>query len=442
MKRIALIFTLAWMASACNVLDVEPQSSIPASEAFKDKNGIERGILGAYSGLQSLSYYGRTYLIFADLAGDNLVHPPNATSTSYSEVDNNAILPENESVDGIWSAIYDGINVANNIIAQVPNIPDMSQAEKDKALGELYFIRALNHFNLLNYFGAIPIRATPTIGVENINVPRDPVSEVYGQIVRDLEFAALHLPVSSSIKTRATKHAAIALLARAALYQKDYAKAIEHASALIDGGEYELMAPYGSIFSDELTAESIFEVDFTALDRNRIAEYNFPLTLNGRREVAPADELIGLYTPSDERLDATIAFAGTLPYVIKYDDLSTGSDNVIVLRLAEMYLIRAEALAQSNGSIQAIKEDLNVIRNRAGLPNSLANTYSDLLTAIETERRLEFAFEGHRWFDLVRTERAVAVLPTVTSTEQTLFPIPLSELLSNNNPGMTQNPGY
>jgi hypothetical protein len=107
-----------------------------------------------------------------------------------------------------------------------------------------------------------------------------------------------------------------------------------------------------------------------------------------------------------------------------------------------MYLIRAEALERSNGSIQAIKDDLNVIRNRAGLPNTLANTYADLLTVIETERRLELAFEGHRWFDLVRTERAIAVLPTVSTTDQTLFPIPLSELLSNNNPGMTQNPGY
>ncbi|MFN0034253.1 MAG: RagB/SusD family nutrient uptake outer membrane protein [Saprospiraceae bacterium] len=442
MKKIVLFFSLAWLVSACDVLDVAPQSSIPASEAFKDKNGIERGILGAYSGLQSLSYYGRTYLIFSDLAGDNLVHPPNATSTNYAEVDNNAMLPENESVDGIWSAIYDGINVANNVIAQVPNIADMSQAEKDKALGELYFIRALNHFNLLNYFGGIPIRTSPTIGVENINVPRDPVSEVNAQIVRDLEFAAIHLPASSSVKTRASKHAATALLARVALYQKDYAKAIAHASDLIDGSEYDLMGSYSSIFSDEETAESIFEIDFTPLDRNRIAEYNFPLTLNGRREVAPSDELISQYTPSDDRFAATIAYAGTLPYVIKYDDLSTGSDNVIVTRLAEMYLIRAEALAQSNGAIQAIKADLNVVRDRAGLPNTLANTHADLLTAIETERRLELAYEGHRWFDLVRTGRAVDVLQTVTNVNQTLFPIPLSELLSNNHPGMTQNPGY
>ncbi|MFN0174988.1 MAG: RagB/SusD family nutrient uptake outer membrane protein [Saprospiraceae bacterium] len=442
MKKLAILYCLLFLVSSCDVLDVQPQSSIPASEAFKDKTGIERGILGAYSGLQSLSYYGRTYLIFSDLAGDNLVHPPNATSVNYAEVDNNAILPENESVDGIWTAAYDAINVTNNVIVQVPNIPDMTQAEKDKALAELYFIRALNHFNLLNYFGAIPIRISPTVGVENINVPRDPVNEVYSQIVRDLEFAALHLPVSSSIKTRACKHAATALLARVALYQKDYAKAIEYASDLIDGGEYDLLASYSAIFSAEKTAESIFEIDFTELDRNRIAEYNFPLTLNGRREVAPADELLSKFTANDDRLAATIAYAGTLPYVIKYDDLGTGSDNVIVTRLAEMYLIRAEARAQTNGSLQAIQEDLNVIRNRVGLDDTTADTYPELLLAIEAERRLELAFEGHRWFDLVRTGRAVEVLSMVNNINQTLFPIPLSELLANNHPGMTQNPGY
>jgi len=442
MKKLAILYCLFSLVSACDVLDVEPQSSIPANEAFKDKNGIERGIQGAYSAMQSLSYYGRTYLIFSDLAGDNLVHPPNATSTNYSEVDNNAILPENETVGGIWSAAYDAINVANNVIVQVPNIPEMTPAEKDAALGELYFIRALNHFNLINYFGAIPIKTTPTVGVENINVPRDPVPAVYSQIVRDLEFAALHLPASSSIKTRASKHAATALLARAALYQKDYTKAIAYASNLIDGGEFELMGAYAAIFSSEETAESIFEIDYTELDRNRIAEYNFPLTLNGRREVAPAEELISKFSASDDRLAATIAYAGTLPYVIKYDDLSTGSDNVIIARLAEMYLIRAEALAQTNGSIQAIKDDLNAIRNRSGLPGTIANTYPELLNAIELERRFELAFEGHRWFDLVRTGRAVEVLSTVNNVNQTLFPIPLSELLANNNPGMTQNPGY
>lgn len=441
MKYLYLIGSLLLFHTACNVLDVEPQSSIPASEVFKDKNGINRGINGAYSALQGLSYYGRTYGIFSDLAADNLAHPPNATAVAYAEVDNNSILPENSSVDGIWSAIYDGINVANNVIAQVPNTGDMSVAEKNAALGELYFIRALNHFNLLNYFGAIPIKTTATVGVENVNVPRDEVSAVYRAIIDDLKFAAANLPAGGT-RIKASRHAANALLARVYLYQQDYANAIVYANEVINNGGYALKDNFADIFTAEETSESIFEVDFTAVDRNRIAEYNFPLTLNGRREVAPSDDLLSKFTAADERLAASVAFAGGLPYAIKYDDLSTGSDNFIVLRLAEMYLIRAEATARQNGDLQKIKDDLNTIRFRANLPGTAANSYASLLTAIEEERRLEFAFEGHRWFDLVRTGRAVDVLPTVTSVNQTLFPIPLSEILTNTNAGMYQNPGY
>jgi hypothetical protein len=107
-----------------------------------------------------------------------------------------------------------------------------------------------------------------------------------------------------------------------------------------------------------------------------------------------------------------------------------------------MYLIRAEALAWSQGDLQDIRDDINIVRDRAGLPGTSANTYADLLRAIERERRVEFAFEGHRWFDLVRTGRAVDVLPNVNSVNQTLFPIPLSEIQTNRDPQMTQNPGY
>lgn len=442
MKKLLIICNILLLFASCDVLDVQPLSSIPANEAFKDKAGVERGIIGAYADFQSLSYYGRTYGIFSDLAADNLVHPPNATATEYSEVDNNAILPENGSVDGIWTILYDGINIANNVIAQVPNVPGMATEERNAALAELYFIRALNHFNLTNYFGAVPIKTSPTVGVDKVNAPRDNVEAVYSQIITDLKFAAQYLPTSSSQKIRASKQAANALLARVYLYHKDYQNAIASATEVISNGGYNLLTNYADIFASDESAESIFEIDFTALNRNRIAEYNFPLTLNGRREVAPSTELIAKYTTSDTRLAATIAYTGTTPYVIKYNDLSTGSDNVIVLRLADMYLIRAEAAARLNGSVSNIQSDLNAIRTRAHLAPVSTTNYNELLLAIEAERRLEFAFEGHRWFDLVRTDRAVDVLNTVTNDNQTLFPIPLSEILANTSPGMTQNPGY
>jgi starch-binding outer membrane protein, SusD/RagB family len=443
MKSILYITTILSLFCACRVMDVEPQDAISADAAFKDKNGIEKGILGSYNALGSLSYYGRTYILFSDLAADNLAHPADATASDYAEVDNNAILPENSAVDGIWSSIYYGINVANNVIDRVPGMSDMTEVEKGEALGELYFLRALNHFNLVNFFGAIPVKITPTVGVNNIDVPRDSVSKVFDQIISDLTFAENNLSPSSSNKIRASRYAATALLARVYLYEKNYTKAWEKSNDVITNGGYTFLTNYSDIFKEDKCAESIFEVDFTEQNRNRIAEYNFPKSLNGRREVAPDASLINAYESNDTRFATSVKYEGAFAYAIKYDDLSKGADNFIVLRLAEMYLIRAEAEAhKADAVISEIQDDINTIRNRAGLATTNAKTIDELLGAIDQERRVEFAFEGQRWFDLVRTGKATEVLPNVTNINKTLFPIPASELLTNNDPGMIQNPGY
>ncbi|MBK8883814.1 MAG: RagB/SusD family nutrient uptake outer membrane protein [Bacteroidales bacterium] len=443
MKNILYTLLLLLILPGCDVLNVDPEDAIPANEAFKDKAGIERGILGTYSSLQSLSYFGRTNIIFADLAADNLVHPPDATSSDYAEVDNNALLPENGAMSALWGSLYEGINDANNVIVKVPGIPNMSDSEKNQALGELYFIRALNHFNLVNYFGAVPVKINPTVGVNALDAGRDPVEEVYTSIIADLTFAEQNLQESASTKTRATKYGAKALLARVYLYKGEYALAHEKADEVINDGGYTLPDEFGDVFAADGSEETIFEIDFTEVDRNRIAEYNFPKTLNGRREVAPSAELINLFLPDDERKIVSIAYDGVNAYANKYNDLSKGADNVIVLRLGEMYLIRAEAEAHiPGGSITSIQDDINVIRQRANLVPTIAGTIVDLLSAIETERRLEFAFEGQRWFDLIRTGRATEVLPSVTNLNKTLFPIPSGELQTNKNPEMFQNPGY
>jgi hypothetical protein len=440
MKKILYFTLLLAVVSACDVLDVKPTDSISVDAAFKDKNGIEKGILGAYASFTNLGYYGRTYLLFSDLAADNLYHPSDATAQEYAQVDNNAILPENGSIDGIWTSAYQGINIANNVIAKVPTIADMTDEEKTLALAELQFIRALNHFNLLNFFGAIPIKLIATVGSDGVDVPRSSVGAVYDQIIADLTFAEMNLPVSSQ-KARASKHAATALLARVYLYQGDYAKARAKAKQVIDSKAYTLLA-YDKIFVDQ-SNESIFEIDFTTINRNRIAEYALPVALNGRREVAPPAEMLAAYEAADTlRKQVSLHDTANVYYPAKYDDLATGAENVIVLRLAEMYLIRAEADARSDGNIDSIQADINIIRHRAGLEDTEAESYTTLLAAIEYERRIEFAFEGHRWFDLVRTNRALDVLPLVKDIDQTLFPIPLEEILTNRHPDMEQNHGY
>jgi len=443
MKQLLYISVIILFSTGCDVLNVEPTDTIPASAAFKDKAGIERGIMGSYSSLQSLSYYGRAFYISADLAADILEHPVDATNTDFGEIDNNAILPENGAVGGLWAAMYDGINVANNVIAKVPGMTDMDSDEKNEALGELYFLRALNHFNLVNYFGATPIKIEPTVGVGKLIAGRDPVVEVYNQIIIDLTFAEENLSPSASTKVRASKYAATALLARVYLYNKEYELAWEKANDVIANGGYSLPDNFADVFSGDGGSETIFEIDFSDIDRNRIAEYNFPKTLNGRREVAPSNEVIAAFELGDERKTVSIAYDGANAYANKYNDLSKGADNVIVLRLAEMYLIRAEAEANKTSPILVdIRADINEIRDRAGLGATPAAAIDELFLAIEQERSVEFAFEGHRWFDLVRTGRATTVLPDVTNINKTLFPIPLAELQTNTSPEMIQNPGY
>src|SRR5690606_540027 len=259
--------------------------------------------------------------------------------------------------------------------------------------------------------------------------------------ISDLTFAYIHLPASGN-KTRASKYDAQALLAKVYLYKEDYALAKAAATDVIDNGNYELLDNFADVFAADETEESIFEIFFSQLERNRIAEYNFPHSLNGRREVEPSANLLSAYETGDERLAASIATEGADAYAIKYADLSLGAENVIVLRLADMYLIRAEAEAELLGNVTLIQNDINEIRERANLNLTFETSHSQLLRIIEKERRIEFAFEGHRWFDLVRTSRAIDVLPNVTNVNQTLFPIPTNELQTNNHPGMTQNPGY
>ena len=439
MRKLFILFIALLPMASCDVLDVESQSAIPEEKAINDKAGVEKGILGAYTSFQALGYFGRSYIIFSDLAADNLEHSVDGTAQNYAQIDNNAVLPENDAVSAIWDSGYEGINIANNVIERVPDMTDMTEEEINAALGELYFIRAFNHFSLMNWFGPIPVKIEPTVGATNLDAPRDPVNKVFDQIISDLVFAEQHLG-AGAVKSRASKFAATALLARVYLYKGDWANAKVKATSVIENGGYDLL-DYADVFVDE-SAESIFEIDFTEINRNRIAEYNFPKTLNGRREVAPTASILAAYETGDARYAASIDFSGVLAYPIKYDDLSLGADNVIILRLAEMYLIRAEAELKLQGSIGAIQDDLNVVRTRAKLPDTSANTFDELTRAIERERRVEFAFEGHRWFDLVRTGRAVEVLLTVNNPNQTRWPIPLSEIVTNKSSGMEQNPGY
>ncbi len=443
LRKITLILASIVAVSSCDVLNVEPSQSIPSEGAITSANDLERALMGCYDGLQSGGYYGLDYLIAPELVSDNLIWT--GTSQDYGALDNNVISPDLFLVEGVWSSIYTVINRANNALYYLPGVENLSEDDEKNYEGELRFIRALAYFDLVKLFGGVPLRELPALDAgEDLYVPRSSEEDVYDFIITEL-IAANTLLINTN-KARATQAAAKALLARAYLYSGDYNNAWDAADYVIENySDIYLADTYDEIFQTEFSSESIFEISFNDEDGNRIAQYFSPRPA-GRHEFAPSEEIIGAYHEDDLRFNASIDITTNEdePAVAKYTDVQLGSDNIVILRLAEMYLIRAEAEANKDTpELNDIIADINAIRTRADLVDTDAATLDELKEEILLQRRFEFAFDGHRWFDLIRTGKALEVLDNVTSEHQLLFPIPQSEILSNDAIKPTdQNPGY
>ncbi len=440
--KYSLIFLILALGSCTKILDVQPTAAISSSEAIKDKNGVDRAITGGYNALQQVGSYGRNQILVQDLAADNLVWT--GTTQDYAQIANNMIAADNGTNEGLWASNYDCINRVNNVLSRIADI-SMSAEERNTYTGDALFMRALCHFNLCGFFGGVPIKILPTSDLSSIDQARNTIAEVYTQVIADLLQAEQVLPLTRS-RGKASSFSASALLARVYLFQFHLlndpliaTKAVNEANKVINEGGYLLAPSYGELFTGN-TTESIFEVVYDVQNSNRLAQYFFPRSRTGRYEISPPEAFILSFEPNDtSRFDASITYDSTnLPYGYKYRDILSGTDRVYVLRLAEMYMIRAEALAYTNGSIESIRDDINVIRGRAGLEAVTATDYTELKHAIEYERRHEFAFEGQRWSDLIRTKMAAIVLNIPEN--YTLFPIPLSEMQTNKK--MVQNPGY
>ena len=433
---------MALIITSCDVLDVEPSQSISSDGAISSPNDLERALMGCYDAMQSAGYYGRDYLVVPDLVADNLEFT--GTSQDYGAANNNVISPDLLLVEAVWASIYRTINRANNALYYLPGVSNLSSDAAENYEGELRFIRALGYFDLVRLFGGVPLRELPALSAgSDLDIPRSSKEDVYDFIIREL-IAAKSL-ISNTRNGRATQAAAQALLARAYLYTGDHENAWDAANTVIEEFGYTLEPNYDDIFQTDFSSESIFEIEFNEQDGNRIAQYFAPRPA-GRYEFGVTENIIALYHEDDTRFFASIDTLtnADMPAVAKYVDVQLGSDNVVVIRLAEMYLIRAEAELNRPSPILAdVIADINTIRDRAGLIDTNASTSQDLEAEILNQRRLEFAFDGHRWFDLIRVGKAIEVLENVTSVNQLLFPIPQSEILSNE--AITpddQNPGY
>jgi hypothetical protein len=453
---------LVLVAAGCNsILDVKPINEVSEDAAITSPAGARAALAGMYDGLQSTGYYGGTFVFFGDLSGDDVRHT--GTFTTYRLADNNQLTADNTTIQGLWDAMYRVVGRANVIIARVPTLSSTDPAwpaERDQILGEAYFARALTFHNVQTLWGeqassgkGVPIPLVPVSDIPSASqITRATTGEVYTQVLDDLAKAESLMTVSGATPdaTHGNIGAVRAIRSRVYLFQQNWAGAEAQAESVAVMG-YALDSDYGAMLNDGYGNEAIFVLDFTAVDFQLLGYYyRAKGAAGGRREIGPTTTFIQQYSPgfvsgnpasfvtTDLRGLHDIKFQGTTVSGGKWET-GIGGEDYHVIRFAEVLLNKAEAEAQQ-GKLAEADSAVNAVRARAGLAplNLVTLGQPAAIDAILQERRLELAFEGHRWPDLVRTGRAVGVLGIPAF--QTLYPIPRGEL--DVAPGLTQNTGY
>jgi tetratricopeptide (TPR) repeat protein len=441
------IVALIVLGSCDDFLTIEPRETISDELAIVDKTSLNTALRGAYRSLGDGGYYGGTYVLLGFVPSGNIEYQV------FNNLQDLNFLPEDGSFQSAWSGIYKTINIANHIIAKAPDIIDvnLTAQDKDRILGEAHFIRALAYFDLARAFGGVPLKLSPTLDInEDGNVSRSSVAETYAQVLSDLQSAEGLLPAAVN-RIRANQHTVRALRARYHLYNQEWNEAVTYASSVIDlSSQYKLIAPFDGWFKNGViqTNESILEIAFSPQNTNGLRTPMSLLSRGGEYRFRPTNEVVDALKKSSfggarlALLDSTkqsntTSYAGSLYY------RSPATDPSYILRIAEQYLIRAEAKAQLD-DLTGAAEDLNAVRSRANLAPIEAISKEQILDAILDERRFEFLWEAHRYFDLVRTgklKQEIELLkPNLTITPKlNVFPIPSNEVILG---GLTQNSGY
>ena len=465
---ILLILPLLFTTNSCEkLLEVDsPPTSLLKSQVYSDNSTAEAALRGVYSTFMN-PYYCTGFQIAwrTGLSADELTF--NYTDPSINMFKENDLVADNSYISQYWTYAYTTIYRANDVIQGLNNSTGISETAKSQFIGEALFIRSFLHFYLVNLFGDIPY-VTSTDYIITSKMERAPVSSVYLQIESDLKEAIELLSSSypTSGRYRVNKSVALSLLSRVYLYQEKWIDAESAASTVIgNSADYSLVPLSGITLPGN--KEAIWQIyNFNNNSNTSEGEhfYGASSTMSTilsyfslRDEFVGNGEFPGVFGMGDLRKTDWIRtnrknFLMSYKYRSYSSTATTNPDdsrkeNSTVFRLAEQYLIRAEARAQQNKLDLAIS-DVDAIRERAGLP-LIANTNpsigkADLLDAIMHERRVELFTEwGHRWFDLKRTGLALTVLSPIKSgltQNDLLYPIPQSELIKN--PFLEQNPGY
>jgi hypothetical protein len=449
--------SLAMMSSCAKLNQISP-TAVQSSQLFKDSTGLSSAVTGMYSTLEVQDYYGANYPMMCDLNSDNGV-AGGYNNTSLNEFGAYSVTSSNIFIQNTYVAIYKTIAAANAIIAGESTIKGASQSYLDAVKGQALTLRAMGHFDLLRAFGyhwdltsSYGIPVVTTVQTSTSVVPRSTVAATYTAIVNDLLQAAELLKINTDRNPNYVNPAIVnALLARVYLYKKDYVDAAKYATLVINDGAFSLLDKnnFTEIYTSKNSKESVFELPF---DQQNQSEYN--ATTYARPDAA-STEVLFLLNPDLQSFFENRS--GDLRYnlvdttnpngylrTLKYSsDIKQKDNSAYVIRIAEMYMIRAEALGRAKGLA-----DVNIIRTNRGLAALKTSDVPDNDTyaqAVADEDRAEFNFEGHRYFDLARIGQVANVLQPLTSTTITIanscFPIPLREISATNGV-VIQNPGY
>jgi tetratricopeptide (TPR) repeat protein len=472
---IKYILVLAVASAGCkkSFIELSDPTRMNTSNYITTADGLNTAINATYGTLQPI--YNGAIQLFGDVASDNTTTQTGGVGMHV--VDRFIYDASFVSFSTFWNISYRSIAQCNVVLSRGPSVT-MDATLQARYLAEAKFIRALSYFNLVRIYGDVPLITKELADYKDAySYGRQPVKDVYDQIVKDLTEAAAALPATyvKSDVGRVTSGAANSILGKVYLTQGKYTEAANILAQVIQSNTYSLLSDYASVFStsSEMNSEIIFAVRYvrgglslgSGFGGSMIPTNSGTTILKAGAAAGGVNdempEFANLFSDQDKRKAISVGYfangAPTAYYSLKFLDQAAtapgdAENDWIVIRYADVLLMHAEALNALARTSEA-EPYLNQVRTRAGLASITGLSQADFALAIENERRLELSLEGHRWFDLVRTGRALTVMNahfaanaafygTTYSVKQNqlLFPIPLTEIQTN--PKLTQNPGY
>ncbi len=485
MKKLVIVIIGAFLIGACSKLEVVPRGADTSANFFQTEEDAVAAVTATYAGLATPDLYNQFIEVYSSQGTDDAEwgYGRNTSNPDKNQLDKFTFDAGTNLVYRMWYQSYIVINRTNFAVKGINGMDNLSSTLKNRLLAEAMFVRALCYFNLVRFYGDVPLMLEPTEGLGNLAVERSPTEDVYAQIEIDFSFASQHLPTTygGSDVGRATKGAALTLLAKMYLTRGEYQRTAELADQVIDLGVYALWDDYADVFAikNKNLRESIFEIQFATGPGNVNSSFagyyrpsfdrrqgfggygDNPVTQNHFLAYPIGDLRKNVNVIEYSRSVEPIAPASILYpyYVAKFKDPEAtnpenGGNNFIVTRYADLLLMKAEALSQLDPADPQAYDAFNQVRRRAygfpiGIPSSVdlqpGLSRETFLDSVLFERRLELAFEGHRRFDLIRTGKLIEAMnaqdPSIM-VEQRHYLLPIPTMERNVNALLTQNEGY